>query len=326
MTPHHKTLSEVEISSPRLAEVRRAIALWYSNHARRLPWRRPGLSAWAILVSEIMLQQTPVVRVIPRWEEWMQRWPTPRDLAAASHAEVLRAWDRLGYPRRALRLHEAACTISHEHNNYVPDTAEALRALPGIGAYTAAAVAAFAYGQREAVVDVNIRRVLNRVFRGQEPVGSGVSTRDMHVAEDVLPHEDHVEWNAAVMELGAVVCTARNPSCEQCPVAEHCLWLARGRPQAPEKKKTTQAWEGTDRQLRGAIMALLRENTSGIARDTLCPTSTVAEVLPLEPAPSLQRVHVLAAGDFSRLERILADLIHDGLVECTADVVHLPGD
>ena len=141
---------------------------WYAAHQRDLPWRRPEATPWAILVSEVMLQQTPVSRVLPVYGEWLARWPRPADLAAAPAGEAVRAWGRLGYPRRAIRLHLTARALVDRHEGQVPVSLEALRALPGIGAYTAAAVASFAFGQRHAVLDTNVRRVLGRVADGRE--------------------------------------------------------------------------------------------------------------------------------------------------------------
>jgi len=138
------------------------IVAWYRDNARDLPWRREGFSAWGQLIAEFMLQQTPVARVIPRLEEWLDRWPTPADLAAVPPGEAVRAWDRLGYPRRALALHAAATAIVHHHGGVVPSEVDALLALPGVGPYTARAIAAFSYGIRTPVVDTNTRRVLAR--------------------------------------------------------------------------------------------------------------------------------------------------------------------
>ena len=140
---------------------------WYDDHARDLPWRRPGVSAWEVMVSEFMLQQTPVARVLEPWRQWIDRWPTPAALAAAPAGEAVRAWGRLGYPRRALRLHRAAEAITEQHAGEVPTELADLLALPGVGSYTAAAIASFAYGQRHVVLDTNVRRVLARVAAGE---------------------------------------------------------------------------------------------------------------------------------------------------------------
>ena len=138
------------------------IVNWFKKNKRDLPWRTA--TPWGVMVSEYMLQQTPVNRVLPKWIEWMERWPTPKDLAAATPAQVITAWGRLGYPRRALRLHAAAQIIAEDFNNEVPEDELTLQQLPGIGEYTAAAIAAFAFDQRSLVMDVNIRRVLTRVI------------------------------------------------------------------------------------------------------------------------------------------------------------------
>src|SRR5271169_598245 len=197
---------------------------WFSRHARDLPWRGPGTTPWSVLVSEIMLQQTPVARVVPAHQSWLARWPAPAALAAEPAGEAIRQWGRLGYPRRALRLHETAAIVTARHGGAVPDDIDALLALPGIGSYTAAAVASFAFGQRHAVLDTNVRRVLTRLAGGQARVGRAPSTAEPAVA---------ARWSVAVMELGAIVCTAANPRCTACPVAGHCAWLAAGRPEEP---------------------------------------------------------------------------------------------
>jgi A/G-specific adenine glycosylase len=200
------------------------VVSWFGVHGRDLPWRRPGFTAWGTLVSEFMLQQTPVVRVIPRLEAWLERWPTPADLAAAPVSEALRAWDRLGYPRRAMYLHACAVAITERHGGVVPETVPELLALPGVGDYTARAVAAFAYGHRHPVVDTNVRRVLARAVAGQAEAGRPSTKRDLSAMEAVLPESlaDARRTNAAVMELGALVCTARSPRCEACPIAHLC--------------------------------------------------------------------------------------------------------
>ena len=284
--------------------LRRAVLRWYRAHSRDLPWRRADASAWGVLVSEVMLQQTPVVRVEPRWREWMRRWPTPADLAAAPTAEVLRAWDRLGYPRRALRLRAAAHAIATEHDGIVPADEQVLRALPGIGDYTAAAVASFAYRRRAVVLDTNVRRVLARAVGGQVLPPPSPRRSERELAEALLPHDGaaSAHWNVAVMELGALVCTARAPRCTQCPIARRCAWLAAGRPaDAHADRRRSQAWHGTDRQARGRVMAALRE------QDSL----SAAEVVDLWPEPE-QR------------DRILAALVHDGLAEAERDSDGVP--
>jgi A/G-specific adenine glycosylase len=230
---------------------------WYAGHARQLPWRVPGVGAWAVLVSEVMLQQTPVARVLPAWEAWLAAWPTPAACAAASPADVVRAWARLGYPRRALRLREAAAACVARHDGLVPADQAALLALPGIGAYTAAAVAAFAYGARTAVVDTNVKRVLMRAVAGLDdprPVAAG----DRRAVEALLPAQLAPRWSVAVMELGALVCTARRPACVRCPLASDCAWWAAGAPPWDGPALRPQGYAGTDRQVRGRLLAVLR--------------------------------------------------------------------
>src|SRR5699024_2571023 len=194
----------------------------------------------------------------------------PADLADAPTAEVLRCWDRLGYPRRALRLQECARAIVREHGGEVPRGQEALRALPGIGEYTAAAITAFAHRERAVVVDPNIRRVLARCVRGRALPDRSYSAAERALATRSLPgaRERSVAWNQAVMELGALVCTARSPRCAQCPLAGNgCAWFAAGSPAPAEDTRRRQAFEGTDRQMRGMIMAVLRrDGTAGAAQ------------------------------------------------------------
>ncbi|MBC6459834.1 A/G-specific adenine glycosylase [Actinomadura sp. HBU206391] len=234
---------------------------WYAENARDLPWRAPEATPWGVLVSEIMLQQTPVSRVLPVWAEWLARWPTPSALAAEPSGEAVRAWGRLGYPRRALRLHASAVAIAGEHDGRVPDSYDALLALPGIGSYTAAAVASFAYGQRHAVLDTNVRRVLARTVGGEEYPPKAQTVAEVRLAESLLPLDPPVaaRWSVAVMELGALVCTARAPRCGACPVAERCAWRLAGRPAYDGPPRRGQQYAGTDRQCRGRLLAVLRQ-------------------------------------------------------------------
>jgi A/G-specific adenine glycosylase len=249
----------------RVDTLHRDVLDWYAANARDLPWRQPAATAWGVLVSEVMLQQTPVVRVLPVWQEWLSRWPTPAGLAAEPPGEAVRAWGRLGYPRRALRLHAAAAAIVDRHGGAVPAEVDELRTLPGVGAYTAAAVAAFAFGRRHAVVDTNIRRVLARVVDGRALPAPSLTAAETLLAESLLPADDSTDeaplsprWNVAVMELGALVCTARSPRCEVCPVRDHCRWHGLGNPAHDGPPRRGQAWSGTDRQVRGRIMAIVR--------------------------------------------------------------------
>lgn len=273
----------------------RRVLEWYAREQRDLPWRRPDASPWGVLVSEVMLQQTPVVRVLPVWQEWLTRWPTPADLAAEAPGEAVRAWGRLGYPRRALRLHAAATAIAERHDGRVPGTVGELRELPGVGEYTAAAVAAFAFGRRVAVVDTNVRRVQARLVTGVQHAAPSLTTAERQVAESLLPQADSDArvWNVAVMELGALVCTARAPRCADCPVESSCAWVANGRPAYVGPARRGQAWAGTDRQVRGRLLQVLRESDGPVPHDRL------REVWDDE----VQR------------ERCLDGLVADGLVE-----------
>lgn len=282
--------------TPAPAAVRADVVAWFGEHARDLPWRAPDRTPWGVLVSEVMLQQTPVVRVEPAWRAWMARWPKPADLAAASPADVLRAWDRLGYPRRALRLQDCARALVERHGGVVPDDEDALLALPGIGSYTAAAVRAFAFGRRSVVLDTNVRRVLARVAEGAALPAPALTVGERRLAETYVPAGDAgaARWAAASMELGALVCTARSPRCDVCPVRGACTWRRAGAPpDVHVLRRRTQAWAGTDRQVRGRIMALLREA--------------------LEPAPP-DAVAAVWPDDAQR-DRCLASLLADGLVE-----------
>jgi A/G-specific adenine glycosylase len=277
-----------------LVTIAEPIADWYAAGHRDLPWRRPGFTAWGVLVSEFMLQQTPVARVIPRLEEWLARWPTPADLAAVPPGEAVRAWDRLGYPRRALALHAAATAIVERHGGVVPDEVAALLELPGVGPYTARAVAAFAYGVRTPVVDTNVRRVLARALGGRAEAGPPRTVADLAEMEGILPADQERARlvNAGTMELGQTVCTARSPRCEACPIEAACAWRAAGYPEyegprAPLQKR----YEGSDRQVRGAILRELR------ASETAVPASVIAGLWP----------------DAAQRERALAGLLADGL-------------
>lgn len=273
-----------------------ALPAWYSRNARDLPWRRPGTSAWAILVSELMLQQTLVARVLPVWERWMARWPTPAALAADAPGEAVRAWGRLGYPRRALWLHAAARQMVERHGGNVASSYDELRSLPGVGDYTAAAVATFAFGARAAVLDTNVRRVYARHFDGRDAVAPSVSVAERRAALARVPADDPGPYSAAVMELGALVCTARAPGCDGCPVASTCAWRRAGYPSTPRSRRS-QLYAGTDRQARGSLLAVLRGR---------------ADAVPLVELDA-------AWPDAEQRSRALQSLLADGLVEPVAD-------
>ena len=280
------------------------LAAWYRDNARDLPWRRPGFGAWGVLVSEFMLQQTPVNRVVPHLERWLERWPTPTALAAEAPAEAVRQWANLGYPRRALWLHRAAVEIRDRHDGVVPRDVDHLLALTGIGDYTARAVAVFAYGDRHPVVDTNTRRVLARAVDGRSQPGPP-SRRDLTAMEDLLPEdiETAAVVNAATMELGATVCVARVPRCEACPVAAQCAWRAAGYPDTGDRRRRQARYEGSDRQARGAVLKMLR--------DAAGQGVPLAEVVPDWP-------------DAGQRDRAIDSLIADGLAEASDGLLQLP--
>ncbi|WP_426765186.1 A/G-specific adenine glycosylase [Pseudarthrobacter sp. 1G09] len=302
----------------------RRITGWFAETARALPWRDPDCGAWGVLVSEIMLQQTPVVRVLPVWEEWLRRWPTPAGLAGEPAGAAVRNWGRLGYPRRALRLHAAATAIVENHNGRVPDTYTELLALPGVGSYTAAAVAAFAYGRRETVVDTNIRRVHARLVSGTALPAPALTAAEMRLAASLLPDDDaaSVRWNAAVMELGALVCTARAPKCADCPVMESCAWRAAGEP-PPSYVPKGQAWHGTDRQVRGAVMAVLRLADAPVPAEMFLQPPADLGFAPEGIGVPLAALHRLNSAP-EQLERAMSGLLADGLAEIHDGGYRLP--
>lgn len=297
-TPPNVDISVIE-------HVQDEVSQWFKREMRPLPWREPDTSPWAVLLSEVMSQQTPVARVAPIWERWLELWPTPADLAAAATSQVLREWASLGYPRRALRLQECARAITADHGGVVPQSYDELVALPGIGDYTAAAVMAFAYGNRSTVVDTNVRRVLARAFSGTQFPHPTYSAAERAFARAITPAENlaAAEWAASSMELGAVVCTARVAYCDACPIRNLCAWRLAGFPQDEHSEvRTTQKFVGTDRQVRGKIMKLLRDADGPVLR------SRVDLVWP----------------DKVQLERCLGSLIEDGLAEQNGEVLELP--
>lgn len=291
------------MSNPDAEKLQSSLLAWFDVHERDLPWRRPGTTAWGVLLSEVMSQQTPVARVAPIWEEWLARWPTPNAFAQAGTDEVLRAWGKLGYPRRALRLLECARAIEAEHDGDVPDDVDELLKLPGIGEYTARAVACFHYGQNVPVVDTNVRRVYRRAVDGQYLQGTARRSELAEVAS-LLPDDARTgpRMSAALMELGALVCTARSPQCAQCPLQADCAWQLAGCPEPSAEetaaaKKRVQKFAGTDRQVRGLIMAALREAEHPV------PRAKIDVVWP----------------DAAQRSRALFSLIQDGLAEQNAD-------
>lgn len=281
-------------SIPRVTTVAWTAVNWYRRHARELPWRGCGVGPWPVLVSEVMLQQTPAARVVPVWRRWVTRWPVPGALAAEPASEAIRAWERLGYPRRALRLHECARLLCDRHGGEVPRELSELLALPGVGAYTARAVAVFAHRQRHPVVDTNVRRLVSRCVAGMPDAGPVTTDADLAATAALLPRsaEAAATASAALMELGATVCTARAPDCGSCPLAPHCAWHAGGRGLPAGPTRRPQRYHGTDRHARGALLAVLRHAGGPVPRSTLDG----------------------AWDDPQQRDRALASLVADGLV------------
>lgn len=300
------TVSATAPDAGHRALIARDVSAWYLTEARDLPWRRPGFTAWGTLVSEFMLQQTPVNRVIPRLEEWLERWPTPAALAAEPPSEAVRAWASLGYPRRALWLHAAAVEIVERHGGVVPGAVDALLELSGVGDYTARAVAVFAYGDRHPVVDTNTRRVIARAIVGDGEPAPPSRTRDLAAMEALLPDNvaDSAVLNAAMMELGALVCVARTPRCDACPIRHACAWRAAGYPSYLGPRKAVQKkFEGSDRQVRGLIMRELRASHRPVEPE---------EIEALWPDPAQRK-------------RALKGLLADGLAVASQGGYVLPG-
>ncbi len=268
--------------------IQKEIIDWYQINKRDLPWRKT--TPWGVMVSEFMLQQTPVNRVLPKWAEWMDRWPTPSDLALATKPEVIKAWDRLGYPRRAIRLHETSKIITEKFHNQVPSSYEDLISLPGVGDYCASAIAAFAYQESTLVLDINIRRFFGRYFDGVELPNSSPSKFERYLRVELIPQSDAHLWAAATMEFGALVCTSRNPKCDLCPVKRNCSWRKADYPTS--QITAAKKFEGSDRQCRGNVLKLLRENHK-------VTTSQLKE----------------SWSDGDQLERAIKSLVADGLIE-----------
>ncbi|MEL6892124.1 MAG: A/G-specific adenine glycosylase [Actinomycetota bacterium] len=267
-----------------------AVLAWGVPQLRDLPWRRTR-DPWAILVAEVMLQQTQVPRVVPKWEAFLERFPTPAACAPVGLGDVLRLWQGLGYPRRARNLHATARVVVAEHDGSLPDDLDALLALPGVGPYTARAVLAFAFERDVAVVDTNIARILARTA-GERLTPKRAQAR----ADDAVPDGEGWTWNQVIMDLGALRCRP-TPNCDDCPLAPSCSWHAAGHLDPDPATgsagvSTTQApFEGSDRQARGRVLAALGSG----------------------PAPT---------ADFD--PRIVRGLVDDGLIEQLGDAIRLP--
>ena len=235
---------------------RRALIEWYEPRRCAYPWRRTR-DPYAILVSEIMLQQTQAARVAPAFERFLTAFPTLRALAGASVADVLRAWDGLGYNRRAVALSRAARTIVEAHAGGVPSDLVALRALPGVGPYTAAAVASISFGTPVAAIDTNVRRVARRVVLGDDAADEARIDR---MAAAWLDRSRPGDWNQAVMDLGRAFCSPR-PACGGCPLRSSCLFARAGSSPAPPRRRQAP-FAGSSRQVRGDVVGVLRRSGS----------------------------------------------------------------
>lgn len=280
---------------------------WWEAERRNLPWRRTR-DPWLVLVSEVMLQQTQVDRVLPYFEAFAERWPTPEQCAAAELAEVLAAWQGLGYPRRARNLWQTAAIITERHGGGMPANLDDLLALPGVGPYTARAVQAFALGIDTGVVDTNVGRILARW------TGRRLGPREaQHIADELVPVGESWAWNQAMMDLGAQVCTRRDPSCGRCPVQPWCAWGSAfvgsepsGQPDPADRSAGVSArqapFEGSDRQARGRLLAALSDGP--------LPTARAAAAMRLEH-------------DAARAQRLVAELIAEGLVSAAASQLRL---
>jgi len=278
-------------------EVVSELLAWGGPRLRDLPWRRTR-DPWGVLVSEVMAQQTQVARIIPRWEAFMERFPTPESLAEAPLADLLRLWQGLGYPRRARALHEAARRI--RDSGRFPSTVEQLMDLPGVGPYTARAVAAFAFDLDVGVLDTNVGRLLARLA-GERLRPAAAQT----MADDLVPKGDAWIWNQVVMDFGATVCTARTPRCDGCPVNKQCAWAGSTERTDPAQGSAgvsgKQArFEGSDRQARGRLLAALVDGP----------------ILAVAVAVVMDRDSVVA-------DRLLADLVAEGLCRRVDDEIVL---
>ena len=309
-----------------IARVQRALLQWYANEQRDLPWRSTT-DPYAILVSEIMLQQTQVERVLPKYYQFLTVFPTLAALAKAATAEVISVWVPLGYNRRAVNLQAIARQVMAEYDGRIPDTIEELLKLKGIGRYTAGAIACFAYRKQVATVDTNIRRVLYRIFIGLEQLDAKINDAAiLSLAERVLPAGEAYNWNQALMDIGATICTSGNPQCSRCPLQETCHAYAemsqhslfpsgtvlRQLRKVAEKKASYEAqpFTSTNRYFRGRIVALLRS----LPADARMPFESLG--------PQIKPTYT--DDDLPWLQRLVAGLVKDGLLDCTEEGVRLP--
>ncbi|HLG65590.1 MAG TPA: A/G-specific adenine glycosylase [Ktedonosporobacter sp.] len=309
-----------------VAQVHIFLLQWYAAEQRALPWRATS-DPYAILVSEIMLQQTQVERVLPKYQQFLALFPTLADLAAAPTADVISAWVPLGYNTRAVRLQSIARQVIAEYDGRIPDTIDELLQLKGIGRYTAGAIACFAYHKQVATVDTNIRRVLHRIFLGLEHPAPKLNDAQMlALAEEVLPEKEAYNWNQALMDLGATTCTSANPQCSSCPLQEPCRAYAemsqyslfpsgtvlRQLRKVAEKKTgyQSQPFTSTNRYFRGRVIALLRTLPTGHRM----PLETLGATIKPE----------FTHQDLPWLQQLVEGLAKDGLLDYNESGACLP--
>jgi len=318
--------SSFQLAPDHVTQAQNALLQWYAREQRDLPWRATS-DPYAILVSEIMLQQTQVDRVLPKYQQFLSAFPTLVDLADAPTADVISVWVPLGYNRRAISLQSIARQVIAEYEGHIPDTIDELLKLKGIGRYTAGAIACFAYHKHVATVDTNIRRVLHRIFLGLEHPEPKVNDSQMlSLAEQVLPEGKAYDWNQALMDMGATICTSNNPECLECPLQEACQaykemsqyslfpsgTVLRQLRKVAEKKTTYQAqpFTSSNRYFRGRIVDLLR---------TL-PTDERISLAALGPKIKPE----FSIDELVWLQKIVDGLVRDGLLDYNEDGVRLP--
>ena len=285
---------------------------WYDHHARRFIWREIHDSdsppdPYVVLVSEVMLQQTQTARVQEKLPLFLQMFPTVQALAAADNATIIKAWEGMGYNSRALRLRDCARAVTERHNGSIPSTHDELLALPGIGAYTASAILAFAYHKDVAVLDVNIRRVYSRLLAPMPTTADVMDEKIVYdFAESIYPRRKASRWHQAVMDIGALFCTARAPKCGVCPLRELCASAETMREQQKEKRPEP-SWQGVPNRIwRGRIVQLLR----GVdARQSVTVSEIIAQLF------SATLFHNEESEQAEWLLKLLRGLERDGMIE-----------